>query len=252
MSQLTCSARISLLTVLLLSFGIGPAFAQDEIRNTFFKDVDVARAAADDANAVLLAPRSYAAAIKDYDAADAGLERGRNIDYVRTKVANAEADFKTATIAAELAKTVLSQVMKSRQDAANARAPELSSEIWIEAQRKFADAIRLLERGDLKATTRREIEATSLYRDAELVAIKAEYLSETRRLLADADRARVGRYAPITLGKAKQLVFDVAEGDITEDMIQHTIRCIADVRESEEGREGLSAFLEKRPPNWKT
>jgi len=58
--------------------------------------------------------------------------------------------------------------------------------------------------------------------------------------------------APQGLGKAKQLVFDVAEGDITEDMIQHTIRCIADVRESEEGREGLSAFLEKRPPNWKT
>ncbi len=40
--------------------------------------------------------------------------------------------------------------MKSRQDAANASAPELSPEIWAAAQRKFGDAIRLLERGDLK------------------------------------------------------------------------------------------------------
>ena len=106
--------------------------------------------------------------------------------------------------------------MKSRQDAANARAPELSAEIWTEAQRKFGDSIRLLERGDLKGAKRREIEATSLYRDAELVAIKAQYLTETRRLLTDADRARVGRYAPITLGKAKTLLAN-AERELNEN-----------------------------------
>lgn len=73
-----------------------------------------------------------------------------------------------------------------------------------------------MERGDLKNAKRREIEATSLYREAELVAIKAEYLSETRRLLADADRARVGKYAPITLGKAKRLLAD-AERELNEN-----------------------------------
>jgi len=56
--------------------------------------------------------------------------------------------------------------------------------------------------------------------------------------------------APKGLGLAKQLVFDVAEGDISEEMIQHTVKFITDVRDSDEGREGLSAFLEKRAPNW--
>jgi methylglutaconyl-CoA hydratase len=56
--------------------------------------------------------------------------------------------------------------------------------------------------------------------------------------------------APQGISKAKQLVFDVAQGDITDEMIAGTIRCIADVRDSDEGREGLSAFLEKRTPNW--
>ena len=204
-----------LVLALTLTIGAG-ALAQDELRATFFKDADAAKAAADAANASLLAPRSYGRGIKEYGDAETALARGRNIEIVRSNAAEAANHFKTATEAARLAGTALAQVMKSRQDAANARAPELSPDIWQEAQRKFGDTIRLLERGDLKGSRRRDIEATSLYRDAELVAIKAQYLSETRRLLADADRARVGRYAPITLGKAKQLLSD-AERELNEN-----------------------------------
>lgn len=207
------SLRILILTLIL---GGNIAFAQGELRETFFKDADAAKAAADAANAELLAPRSYERGMSEYRSAEVALERGRNIETVRSNAADATRYFKTATAAAELAATKLAQVMKSRQDAANARAPELSPEVWEEAQDKFGDAIRLLERGDLKGTTRRQAEATSLYRDAELVAIKAEYLSETRRLLADADRARVGRYAPLTLDRAKQLLAN-AERELNEN-----------------------------------
>jgi outer membrane protein OmpA-like peptidoglycan-associated protein len=206
--------RFVLVATLLL--GLGNAYAQDELRKTFFKEADAAKAAADAANAQLLAPRSYARGMDEYKDAEYALERGRNIETVRSNAADAARHFKTATTAAKLAATALAQVMKSRQDAANAQAPELSPEIWEEAQRKFGDAIRLLERGDLKGSKRRDIEATSLYRDAELVAIKAQYLSETRNLLAQADRARVGRYAPLTLGKAKQLLAD-AERELNEN-----------------------------------
>jgi HEPN domain-containing protein len=144
------------------------------------------------------------------------LARGRNIETVRSNAADATTYFTEAAEKAALAKAKFAQVLKSRQDAANAKAPELSAETWQQAQRKFGDAIRLLERGDLKNASRRDIEATSLYREAELVAIKAQYLSDTRRLLADADRARVGRYAPITLGRAKQLLAD-AERELNEN-----------------------------------
>jgi outer membrane protein OmpA-like peptidoglycan-associated protein len=171
---------------------------------------------AEEANAALLAPDSFGDAVKDYEAAETGLQRGRNIEYVRDKVADAQRNYAAATKAARLAKTALSQVIKSRQDAANARAPELSADLWEKAQREFGYAIRYLERGDLKSAKRKDIEATSLYRDAELVAIKAQYLNETRRLLADADRARVERYAPITLGRAKQLLAE-AERELNEN-----------------------------------
>lgn len=206
--------RCVLIATLLL--GLGNAYAQDELRKTFFKEADAAKAAADNANAQLLAPRSYSRGMDEYKDAEIALERGRNIETVRSNAADATRYFKTATTAADLADTALAQVMKSRQDAANARAPELSGEIWEQAQRTFGEAIRLLERGDLKGSKRRDIEATSLYRDAELVAIKAQYLTETRQLLAQADRARVGRYAPITLGQAKQLLAD-AERELNEN-----------------------------------
>jgi len=212
-------AKTGLLKFMLLSavlFAAGSGYAQDELRDTFFKDADAAKVAADAGDAKLLAPRSYERGMKEYRDAENALQRGRNIEYVRSNAAEATGYFKTAAKAARLAKTALAQVMKSRQDAANASAPELSPEIWAAAQRKFGDAIRLLERGDLKGAKRRDIEATSLYRDAELDAIKSQYLSETRRLLTDADRARVGRYAPITLGKAKQLLAD-AERELNEN-----------------------------------
>jgi outer membrane protein OmpA-like peptidoglycan-associated protein len=206
-------SRVIVLGSLLLST---VAFAQTELRETFFKDADAAKAAADAVEAEWLAPRSYERGMKEYRDAETGLQRGRNIDFVRSNAAEATNHFKTAEEAASLARTALAQALKSRQDAANARAPELAGELWQRAQREFASAIRYLESGNLKSAKRQEIEATGLYRDAELVAIKAEYLGETRQLLADADRRRVGRYAPITLGKAKQLLAD-AERELNEN-----------------------------------
>ncbi len=201
--------------VLLLA---APFSAADELRDTFFKEADAAKAAAEASNAELLSPRNFERGMKEYTDAELALERGRNIETVRSNAADAVEHFTAATRAAELASTALAQVMKSRQDAANAGAPKQvdAVEIWNRAQREFGDAIRLLERGDLKNAKKRDIEATSLYRDAELVAIKAQYLTETRNLLADADRARVSRYAPITLANAKQLLAN-AERELNEN-----------------------------------
>ena len=206
--------KLVIVSIALLAASSG--FAQNELRKTFFKDADAAKAAADAVEAKLYAPKGYESGLREYRAAEDYLERGRNIDYVRSNAADAVRFFRTSTKAAELAQTALAQAIKSRQAGANALAPELAPELWIDAQQKFQRAIQLLERGDLKNAKRRENESINLYREAELVAIKAQYLSETRRLLADADRARVGKYAPITLGKAKRLLAE-AERELNEN-----------------------------------
>jgi len=194
----------------------GQAVAQQELRETFFGEADAALEAAKAANASLLAPRAWERGMDAYQDAEEGLERGRNVEWIRDHTAEARDYFRQATEAAELAKTVLSGSMMSRQDAADARAPELAPDLWQDAQKEFGDAIVYLERGDLRRAKRDDIEATSLYRDAELVAIKAQYLGETRSLLEQADRARVERYAPITLGRAKELLTN-AERELNEN-----------------------------------
>jgi methylglutaconyl-CoA hydratase len=55
---------------------------------------------------------------------------------------------------------------------------------------------------------------------------------------------------PAALARTKQLVRDVAGRAIDESLLLETARCIAEVRASAEGREGMSALLEKRPPSW--
>ncbi len=210
------SSFVRLLVVVAFLFSTGSSLSQDELRKTFFKDADAALAEADAADADYLAPRSYAKGAKAYALAEAGLARGRNVQYLRDKTAEAASSFGTSRRAAELAKTVLSQVLKSRQDAFNAKAKDLSAAIWTKAERDFNSAIRYLERGDLKSAKRKDISATSLYRDAELIAIKAQYLTQTRQLLSQADKGRVGRYAPLTLDKAKRLLAD-AERELEEN-----------------------------------
>jgi outer membrane protein OmpA-like peptidoglycan-associated protein len=180
----------------VLALGAASALAQNELRSTFFKDADAAKAAADAVDAEWLAPRSYERGMREYEDAEKALERGRNIEYVRTNAAEAANYFTDAAKAAQLARTALAQALKSRQDAANAQAPKLSPDLWEDAQDKFGDAIRYLETGNLKSAKR--------------------YLGETRQLLSEADRRRVGRYAPITLGKAKQLLAD-AERELNEN-----------------------------------
>ena len=55
---------------------------------------------------------------------------------------------------------------------------------------------------------------------------------------------------PIAVKAAKQLINDVAGNVIDDALIELTAERIARIRVSEEGQEGLTAFFEKRAPNW--
>ena len=56
--------------------------------------------------------------------------------------------------------------------------------------------------------------------------------------------------SPNAVAQAKVLVRDVGGREITAELIADTVASIAVIRASDEGREGVRSFLEKRKPNW--
>jgi methylglutaconyl-CoA hydratase len=55
---------------------------------------------------------------------------------------------------------------------------------------------------------------------------------------------------PLAQRAAKDLIAHVAGAPIDAALMQETARRIAEIRASDEGKEGVAAFLEKRKPNW--
>jgi methylglutaconyl-CoA hydratase len=56
--------------------------------------------------------------------------------------------------------------------------------------------------------------------------------------------------SPDAVKACKQLVQDVAGHDISAELIVGTVKAIADIRSSEQGKEGVQSFLQKRKPSW--
>jgi methylglutaconyl-CoA hydratase len=56
--------------------------------------------------------------------------------------------------------------------------------------------------------------------------------------------------APGAMGEAKRLVNDLAGKAIDHNLMEETAKRIARARVSDEGREGVGAFLDKRKPSW--
>ena len=56
--------------------------------------------------------------------------------------------------------------------------------------------------------------------------------------------------SPQAVGACKKLIRNVGSRPIDKGVREHTIKAIAEIRVSDEGQEGLSAFLEKRPAAW--
>jgi len=56
--------------------------------------------------------------------------------------------------------------------------------------------------------------------------------------------------SPNAVKECKALLHDVAGQEINADLIAATVKGIASIRASNEGKEGVQSFLQKRKPNW--
>ncbi len=60
----------------------------------------------------------------------------------------------------------------------------------------------------------------------------------------------INQNGPNAVRRAKRLIHDVAGKPINQSLMHHTASTIAEIRASDEGQEGVTAFLTKRAPAW--
>jgi OOP family OmpA-OmpF porin len=191
------------ITLLLVS---AAASAAQRSKETVFEAAKSALDAAESAQAGFFAPKTYAKAIKRYRDAEEAYRNAQNADAVRAELVQAVELFQQATKISEVAQAKLASALKARADAQKVKTALHAADQWERAERALSKAIGDLERDAADAAKTHAAEAEQLYRDAELITIKNTLLGETRLALTHAEDAKVGKYAPKALQKAKDLL----------------------------------------------
>ncbi len=77
-------------------------------------------------------------------------------------------------------------------------------------------------------------------------SVREEFLEETLEEVL----ALLRTSGPKAMSQCKTLIHEVANNLTLMEAYDYTARMIAEIRASDEGQEGMNAFLEKRKPNW--
>jgi hypothetical protein len=184
----------------------------NSMREPLFGSADAARERADALDARRLAPISYRDATENYQRADSTFERAGSVDTIRRYLSKAEQAYNKSVEAAEIARTALDATLQAREDALASEAYDYAEDDWEKGETNFASAARSLERGSIRSAERYAEKSESAYRSGELMAIKANYLTETKILIEQAEKLKAERYAPTSLNNARLLLQNAENG----------------------------------------
>ena len=176
------------------------------LQTSLFNDVNQSMQVAKHAQADVLSPLTFDEAMSEYNTAKKKFEENGELAEIRAKIAKADSKFQEATDNTKVSAVMFSSALSARRDAINAESAQFVKEMWLNAEKEMKDAAVQLEKGDSDDAKKKATVATDLYRKAELESIKANYLTNAKKLLQKADETKVGKVAPKTLAEARSLV----------------------------------------------
>ena len=158
----------------LLASGALLAQSQQQIRDQILGETDAVKQQADDLNAKVLAPGSYAQGMEVYRSAVDALEKGKDLGRVREDLAEAKGFFQTAVQASRLARTTFTDALAARGAAEKAEAAKYAARDWQRADQALISAAGTLEAGNLDNAIKESGNALARYRETEAKAVAAK------------------------------------------------------------------------------
>jgi hypothetical protein len=155
----------------LVASGALFAQSQQQVRDQLFGETDAVKKQAEDLNAKVLAPESYAEAMDHYMSAVDTMEKGRDMNKVREELGEAKGFFETSIQASQLARTTFTGAIAARAAAEKAEAAKYAARDWQRADEALMAAAKTLEDGNLNKATKEAGDAQERYREAETKAI---------------------------------------------------------------------------------
>jgi outer membrane protein OmpA-like peptidoglycan-associated protein len=206
--------KIKLILFFIFSY-LMPLHAQD-MQKTLFAGVEEKLASAKQAGLELLSPGNFEEAFSNYKEASQDFEKGANLKGIQEKLANVVKYLDAAEEKAEVAKITLRKSIEARNDAKSVEAEIYAADLWKQAEKRLRNAGEEVEDGDIPDAENESAKAEELFKEAELKAIKDQYLGETVKLINKAKSEDIDDYAPLTLQKSLELV-NQAEKELNEN-----------------------------------
>jgi outer membrane protein OmpA-like peptidoglycan-associated protein len=132
-----------------------------------------------------------------------GLNRGAKLSDIQEYVAEGNASLKKAEEIAQVSRTILGETNKARDKALKVGADKLG-EPYDRVENEYLKLTTAIERDNLSYAQENTAGVQAAFRDVEIMAIKDSAIGNARKMMADADKARVQKIAPMAYNDALQ------------------------------------------------
>ena len=191
-----------LVSVVVCSTTQAPAASSgnpEQLVNQLEADLATARANQVD----VLSPGLYREALSAFIKAKQSLEKGAKLSAISDYVAQGNASLKKAEEIAQVSRTILGETNQARDNALKVGADRLG-EPYMKVEKQYLKLTKAIENDNLSYAQKNAAEVQAAFRDVEIMAIKDSYLGDARKMMADADKARVQKIAPTAYNDALQ------------------------------------------------
>jgi OmpA-OmpF porin, OOP family len=151
----------------------------------------------------VLAPGLFNDAQSAFMKAKQALDKGAKLSAISKYVAEGSASLKKAEEIAQVSRTILGETNKARDKALKVGADKLG-EPYMKVEDDYLKLTTAIERDNLSYAQKYAGEVQAGFRELEIMAIKDSAIGNARKMMADADNAKVQKIAPTAYSDALQ------------------------------------------------